>query len=150
MTGKIKKPWGTLAKLAERDLDILRREMTRIEEAIRISREREAKFLALVQENRDRLNRPLTDGRLMADIQVIGMFIQNLSNVINGIRSEQQLLLEKKEVAALQFREARRKVKKMESLMDREDRKVQEKQNVKEQKAMDAAGLARFNRVSSK
>jgi flagellar export protein FliJ len=144
------RPWATLGKLAEKDLDALRLEITRIDEAVRSSKEREVKLLALVQENRDRLSRPLEDGRLMGDIQVIGMFIQNLSKAINGLKSEQKLLLDRREVAELKFRETRLRIKKMESLIERDEEKISKKQNIEEQRALDAAGLARFNRAVCK
>jgi flagellar export protein FliJ len=146
----MKRPWATLAKLAEKDLDGLRLEIARIDEAYRTSKERESRLLALVKENRDRMSRPLIDGRMMGDVQVIGMFIENLSRAINGLRSEQKLLIERRGVVQLKFRETRIKVKKMESLLERDEKEIQKKQDVLDQKASDAVGLAQFIRLANK
>lgn len=137
------KPWVILGKLADRKFHEARSQIQAIDRALSNLADRETRFEGLIQENLARLNDP--SGRVMADLQVIGGFIRNLSFVVSGIKDERERLLQKRVHAVAAYQNAEREVKKMESLQEREEEKARTLVNQQEMREMDRTAIQRFN-----
>lgn len=137
------KPWVILGKLADRKFQEARSQIQAIDLALSNLADRETRFEGLIQENLARLNDP--SGRVMADLQVIGGFIRNLSFVVSGIKDERERLLQNRALAIAAYQKAEREVKKMESLQEREEEKARALADQKEMRAMDRMAIQRFN-----
>lgn len=137
------KPWVILGKLADRKFQEARSQIQAIDLALSNLEDREKRFEGLIQENLARLNDP--SGRVMADLQVIGGFIRNLSFVVHGIKGERERLLQNRALAIAAYEKAHEEVKKMESLQEREEEKAQYLADQREIRAMDTIAIQRFN-----
>lgn len=137
------KPWIVLSKLAERRLQDSQKQLQAIDQALANLSDREGRFEQLIQENLARLNNP--QGRVMADLQVIGGFIRNLSFVVAGIKEERSRLLVKRTQALIAYDRSKKELQKMESLQEREVEKAQELSKRREIREMDALGIQRHN-----
>lgn len=143
------KAWSVLAKLADKKMQELQAQVREAEAAIEVSLSRQARFTLMIQENVARLNGKGSPV-VMADVHVIGNFIQSLSIVLQGLKAEHALLEERKKGLQESIQEAFREVKKMEALLEREQDKKQDELEKKEQKVLNEAGIRRFVHASSK
>ena len=137
------KAWSVLAKLSDKKMQELRAQAREVESAIEVSLSRQARFTLMIKENVARLNGSVGPV-VMADVHVIGNFIQSLSLVLQGLKAEHALLEERKNNLQESIQETYREIKKMEALLEREDEKKQDKLEKKEQKVLNEAGIQRF------
>jgi flagellar export protein FliJ len=145
----VSKAWSVLAKLADKKMQELQAQVREAEAAIEVSLSRQARFTLMIQENVARLNGKGSPV-VMADVHVIGNFIQSLSVVLQGLKAEHALLEERKKGLQESIQEAFREVKKMEALLEREQDKKKDELDKKEQKVLNEAGIRRFVQASSK
>ena len=143
------KAWSVLAKLAEKKMQELQAQVREAEAAIEVSLSRQARFTLMIQENVVRLNGKGSPV-VMADVHVIGNFIQSLSVVLQGLKAEHALLEERKKGLQESIQEAFLEVKKMEALLEREQDKKQDELEKTEQKVLNDAGIRRFVQTLSK
>ena len=139
--------WSVLAKLSDKKMQELRAQAREVENAIEVSLSRQARFTLMIKENVARLNGSVGPV-VMADVHVIGNFIQSLSLVLQGLKAEHALLEDRKNNLQESIQEAYREIKKMEALLEREEEKKQDELEKKEQKVLNEAGIQRFVKSS--
>jgi flagellar export protein FliJ len=137
------KAWSVLAKLSDKKMQELRAQAREVENAIEVSLSRQARFTLMIKENVARLNGSVGPV-VMADVHVIGNFIQSLSLVLQGLKAEHALLEDRKNNLQESIQETYREIKKMEALLEREEEKKQDELEKKEQKVLNEAGIQRF------
>ena len=137
------KAWSVLAKLSDKKMQELRAQAREVENAIEVSLSRQARFTLMIKENVARLNGSVGPV-VMADVHVIGNFIQSLSLVLQGLKAEHTLLEDRKNNLQESIQVAYREIKKMEALLEREEEKKQDELEKKEQKVLNEAGIQRF------
>lgn len=136
---------GLLARLAENKVQASLHRMTELQKAQeKIDAQRE-QLLKLKSEYCQQLA-ALTIDKGLVQAQGLRRFIQNLLALEERLNLETQSLLEKKASAQQALTEAQLQKRKMESLVERQEVKTAKEKSIVDQRALDAAGIARFNR----
>lgn len=139
------KAWKVLGRLAENKVQKRRQELQQINQAIQQLEFRKAQILLLMSENRSRLESK-KQGCSMSEIQVITRFITNLGGALRGTDQEIEIFTQKKVLASKELHLATREEQKMDSLLERDVMRQEKAAQLAEQKQLDAAGIAIFNK----
>ena len=137
--------WKVLGRLAETKVEEQRQELQKINLALTQLEQRKTQIMFLIAENQARLTEK-RKGCSMNEIQVITRFITSLGGALQGTQVEMEIVQQKRNLAFEKLEEARKEELKMDSLMEREETRRLKERELKEQKAMDAAAIALFNR----
>lgn len=139
------KAWKVLGRLAENKVQKRRQELQQINQTIQQLEFRKAQILLLMSENRSRLESK-KQGCSMSEIQVITRFITNLGGALRGTDQEIEIFTQKKALASKELHLATREEHKMGSLLERDVMRQEKAAQLAEQKQLDAAGIAIFNK----
>lgn len=136
---------GLLARLAENKVQASMHRITELQKAqAKIDTQREQ--LVKLKDDYSQQLAALTIDKGLAQAQGLRRFIQNLLALEERLDIEAQSLLEKAEAAQQALRDAQLQKRKMESLVERQEVKTAKEKSIVDQRALDAVGIARFNR----
>jgi flagellar export protein FliJ len=136
---------GLLARLAENKVQAALHKIAEVQKALAKNEHQKKQIAQLKQDYTQRLA-ALTVDKGLTQAQELRKFIQNLLVMEEKVLLEQQSIEQKLGVAQTALQEAQLEKRKMESLVERSEAKAAKAQSIVEQRALDAAGLARFNR----
>lgn len=136
---------GLLARLAENKVQASLHRMAELKKAqARIDTQKQQ--LLSMKEDYTRQLMALTIDKGLAQAQGLRKFIQNLLSLEERLDLEAQGLEKKLEEAQQSLRDAQLQKRKMESLVERQALKIAKEKSIVDQRALDAVGIARFNR----
>jgi flagellar export protein FliJ len=136
---------GLLARLAENKVQASMHRITELQKAqAKIDAQREQ--LVKLKDDYSQQLAALTIDKGLVQAQGLRRFIQNLLALEERLDIEAQSLLEKAEAAQQALRDAQLQKRKMESLVERQEVKTAKEKSIVDQRALDAVGIARFNR----
>jgi flagellar export protein FliJ len=136
---------GLLARLAENKVQAALHHLAEVQKALAENEHQKKQITQLKEDYAQRLS-ALTVDKGLTQAQELRKFIQNLLTMEEKVLLEQQAIEQKLSAAQGALQEAQLEKRKMESLVERSEAKAAKAQSIVEQRALDAAGLARFNR----
>jgi flagellar export protein FliJ len=136
---------GLLARLAENKVQAGLHQLAEVQKTLAKNEHQKKQIAQLKQDYAQRLS-ALTVDKGLTQAQELRKFIQNLLTMEEKLLLEQQVIEQKLAAAQAALQEAQLEKRKMESLVERNEAKAAKAQSIVEQRALDAAGLARFNR----
>ena len=136
---------GLLARLAENKVQAGLQQLAEVQKTLAKNEHQKKQIAQLKQDYAQRLS-ALTVDKGLTQAQELRKFIQNLLTMEEKLLLEQQVIEQKLAAAQAALQEAQLEKRKMESLVERNEAKAAKAQSIVEQRALDAAGLARFNR----
>lgn len=136
---------GLLARLAENKIQAALHQIAEVQKARAKNEHQQNQITQLKQDYAQRLA-ALTVDRGLTQAQELRKFIQNLLTMEEKVLLEQQSIEQKLGVAQTVLQQAQLEKRKMESLVERSEAKAAKAQSIVEQRALDAAGLARYTR----
>ena len=136
---------GLLARLAENKVQAALHHLAEVQKALAKNEHQKTQIAQLKQDYVQRLS-ALTVDKGLTQAQELRKFIQNLLTMEEKVLLEQQAIEQKLMAARAALQDVQMEKRKMESLVERSEAKAAKAQSIVEQRALDAAGLARFNR----
>jgi flagellar export protein FliJ len=136
---------GLLARLAENKVQAALHHLAEVQKALAKNEHQKMQIAKLKQDYAQRLS-ALTVDKGLTQAQELRKFIQNLLTMEEKVLLEQKAIEQKLSAAQGALQEAQLEKRKMESLVERSEAKAVKAQSIVDQRALDAAGLARFNR----
>jgi flagellar export protein FliJ len=143
-SGNSTKGVGLLARLAENKVQGVTQRLSALQASQQKLDTRKAQVSSLKSDYQRQLHTIDADKGL-AQVQAIRRFILNLLEMEARLDLEQQSLTTQLDNAKQLLLDAQVGQKKMESLVERQDVELARKRSLTEQRAMDAAAIARFN-----
>ena len=134
-----------LVRLAENKVKGVLHRIGEIKAMLKKMDERQAQVQELKEDYLNRLKQVQLDKGL-AEAQNLRSFIKSLLEMDDRLKAERQSIQARHDEAMTDVRAAQLEQKKMESLLERQTNREAKASEEKEQRAMDAAGIARFNR----
>jgi flagellar export protein FliJ len=134
-----------LVRLAENKVKAVLHRIGEIKAMLKKMDERQAQVKELKEDYLNRLKQVQLDKGL-AEAQNLRSFIKSLLEMEDRLTLERQSIQARLDQAMTDLRAAQLEQKKMESLLERHTTRETKAREEKDQRAMDAAGIARFNR----
>ena len=134
-----------LVRLAENKVKAVLHRIGEIRAMLKKMDERQAQVKELKEDYLNRLRQVHLDKGLV-EAQNLRSFIKSLLEMEDRLTLERQSIQARLDQAMTELRGAQVEQKKMESLLERQTNRESKAQEKKDQRAMDAAGIARFNR----
>lgn len=134
-----------LVRLAENKVKAVLHRIGEIKAMLKKMDERQAQVKDLKEDYLNRLKQVHLDKGLV-EAQNLRSFIKSLLEMEDRLTLERQSIQARLDQAMTELRGAQVEQKKMESLLERQTNRESKAQEKKDQRAMDAAGIARFNR----
>ena len=134
-----------LVRLAENKVKAVLHRIGEIKAMLKKMDEREAQVKELKDDYLNRLKQVQLDKGL-AEAQNLRSFIKSLLEMEDRLTLERQSIQARLDQAMTDLRAAQLEQKKMESLLERHTTRENKAREEKDQRAMDAAAIARFNR----
>ena len=136
---------GLLARLAENKVQASLHRIAELKKAQAKIDTQKQQLLSMKEDYTQQLT-ALTIDKGLAQAQGLRKFIQNLLSLEERLDLEAQGLAKKLEEAQQSLRDAQLQKRKMESLVERQELKIAKEKSIVDQRALDAVGIARFNR----
>ncbi len=134
-----------LVRLAENKVKAVLHRISEVKAMLKKLDDRQSQVRELREDYLNRLKQVQIDKGLV-EAQNLRSFIKNLLELEDRLNAERQSIQARLDQAMTELRTAQVEQKKMESLLERQTNREAKAQEKKDQRAMDAAGIARFNR----
>ncbi|MEK9812207.1 MAG: flagellar export protein FliJ [Bordetella sp.] len=134
-----------LVRLAENKVKAVLHRIGEVKAMLEKLDDRQRQVKELKKDYLNRLKQVQIDKGLV-EAQNLRSFIKNLLEMEDRLKAERQSIQARLDQAMTELRTAQVEQKKMESLLERQTNREVKAQEKKDQRAMDAAGIARFNR----
>lgn len=134
-----------LVRLAENKVKAVLHRIGEVKAMLKKLDDRQSQVKELKEDYLNRLKQVQIDKGLV-EAQNLRSFIKNLLEVEDRLKAERQSIQARLDQAMTELRTAQVEQKKMESLLERQTNREVKAQEEKDQRAMDAAGITRFNR----
>jgi flagellar export protein FliJ len=134
-----------LVRLAENKVKAVLHRIGEVKAMLKKLDDRQSQVKELKEDYLNRLKQVQIDKGLV-EAQNLRSFIKSLLEMEDRLKAERQSIQTRLDQAMTELRTAQVEQKKMESLLERQTNREAKAQEKKDQRAMDAAGIARFNR----